>query len=311
MSGRDNDVRDQIEKRHKLELRACDEILDAYRARVSPWSGRPIHVDPSDERVAAEEIIALELSRSSKSYEASIALARLGFGEQAAMINRAMFEGMAVAHWVHANESEAVDRFVRAAKLHDHLHVERFRNAGWIDEDEAATLEPMDPAELQALKSDFGNYGEWMWTGHKNLRELLGQIEDQWETEQARKHLWTFYNIAHHDNTQLLHSTVSGTARALVRRERDGLRMWNGPSSSSIDKALFGAYWIFINMFSLAADRFDLGEREALDTMMKRQQYDFLEFTAADTADVGRNDPCPCGSGKKFKKCHEEQAKMS
>ncbi|KAA0020365.1 hypothetical protein F0A16_00710 [Salinicola corii] len=20
--------------------------------------------------------------------------------------------------------------------------------------------------------------------------------------------------------------------------------------------------------------------------------------------DVGRNDPCPCGSGKKFKKCH-------
>jgi len=21
-------------------------------------------------------------------------------------------------------------------------------------------------------------------------------------------------------------------------------------------------------------------------------------------ADVGRNDPCPCGSGKKFKKCH-------
>ena len=23
-----------------------------------------------------------------------------------------------------------------------------------------------------------------------------------------------------------------------------------------------------------------------------------------DSAKVGRNDPCPCGSGKKFKKCH-------
>jgi preprotein translocase subunit SecA len=23
-----------------------------------------------------------------------------------------------------------------------------------------------------------------------------------------------------------------------------------------------------------------------------------------DWASVGRNDPCPCGSGKKFKKCH-------
>jgi preprotein translocase subunit SecA len=25
-------------------------------------------------------------------------------------------------------------------------------------------------------------------------------------------------------------------------------------------------------------------------------------------ASVGRNDPCPCGSGKKFKKCHGEGA---
>jgi preprotein translocase subunit SecA len=24
----------------------------------------------------------------------------------------------------------------------------------------------------------------------------------------------------------------------------------------------------------------------------------------ADWTNVGRNDPCPCGSGKKFKKCH-------
>ena len=23
---------------------------------------------------------------------------------------------------------------------------------------------------------------------------------------------------------------------------------------------------------------------------------------------VGRNDPCPCGSGKKYKHCHEQQA---
>jgi preprotein translocase subunit SecA len=25
-------------------------------------------------------------------------------------------------------------------------------------------------------------------------------------------------------------------------------------------------------------------------------------------AKVGRNDPCPCGSGKKFKKCHGAEA---
>jgi uncharacterized protein YecA (UPF0149 family) len=26
--------------------------------------------------------------------------------------------------------------------------------------------------------------------------------------------------------------------------------------------------------------------------------------TARPESKVGRNDPCPCGSGKKFKKCH-------
>jgi uncharacterized protein YecA (UPF0149 family) len=26
--------------------------------------------------------------------------------------------------------------------------------------------------------------------------------------------------------------------------------------------------------------------------------------TVTNTGKVGRNDPCPCGSGKKYKKCH-------
>jgi len=29
---------------------------------------------------------------------------------------------------------------------------------------------------------------------------------------------------------------------------------------------------------------------------------------AKEMARVGRNDPCPCGSGKKFKQCHETKA---
>src|SRR5438552_18993899 len=29
--------------------------------------------------------------------------------------------------------------------------------------------------------------------------------------------------------------------------------------------------------------------------------------TGVKHADIGRNDPCHCGSGKKYKKCHEEK----
>jgi uncharacterized protein YecA (UPF0149 family) len=37
---------------------------------------------------------------------------------------------------------------------------------------------------------------------------------------------------------------------------------------------------------------------------MEALQIDNKKYTVENvTADVGRNDPCPCGSGKKYKKC--------
>ncbi len=223
------------------------------------------------------------------------------------MINRSLFEGMAVAHWVHSHESEAMDRFNRAARLHDHLYIERVRNSGWLDEEEAASIKPRDDDDLEALKDDFGKYGEFMWTGHGNLRDLISEIEDQWESELAQKELWTYFKIAHHDNNQLLHSTVSGMARSLVHRDREGIRVWNGPATTSVDKALFGAYFAFLNLLTLGFDRFELKGREELDEMLKEHQFVFVRLTEADTVGIQRNDPCPCGSGKKFKKCHEDR----
>ena len=51
-----------------------------------------------------------------------------------------------------------------------------------------------------------------------------------------------------------------------------------------------------------------------LDRKQQRQQQDLQYQTGAAQAEppkpvraaakVGRNDPCPCGSGKKYKKCH-------
>ena len=34
------------------------------------------------------------------------------------------------------------------------------------------------------------------------------------------------------------------------------------------------------------------------------------EFNPEDFENIGRNDPCPCGSGKKFKKCHERELRL-
>lgn len=53
--------------------------------------------------------------------------------------------------------------------------------------------------------------------------------------------------------------------------------------------------WLFLNIFKLPP----AGEER------KSAQVNTAKFIpASDSQKVGRNDPCPCGSGKKFKRCH-------
>jgi uncharacterized protein len=40
-----------------------------------------------------------------------------------------------------------------------------------------------------------------------------------------------------------------------------------------------------------------------LQDLTREQRYK-VDTVKRETPKVGRNDPCPCGSGKKFKQCH-------
>jgi hypothetical protein len=47
----------------------------------------------------------------------------------------------------------------------------------------------------------------------------------------------------------------------------------------------------------------DYHVQETLERLKRHRDPVKPQATVRKTADVGRNDPCPCGSGKKFKKC--------
>jgi hypothetical protein len=47
---------------------------------------------------------------------------------------------------------------------------------------------------------------------------------------------------------------------------------------------------------------------EAFDAALAGRRPGLQQGTVVAAAKVGRNEPCPCGSGKKFKKCHGELA---
>ena len=47
---------------------------------------------------------------------------------------------------------------------------------------------------------------------------------------------------------------------------------------------------------------------EAFDAALSGRRPGERQGTFVADAKVGRNEPCPCGSGKKYKKCHGEAA---
>jgi len=44
--------------------------------------------------------------------------------------------------------------------------------------------------------------------------------------------------------------------------------------------------------------------REGRDNFISGEKKEKNEPVISKESQVGRNDPCPCGSGKKYKKCH-------
>lgn len=254
------------------------------------------------------QIVSLELARSTKTFRGVTELCRSGYGEQAAMLNRSLFEGMAVAHWVHCNPAKAAERFVDGRRFDAHLAVQTAEQMGWeneIDEELRAGAR-LEGENLCDMEKRFGRHGERLWTGHRNLFDLVMSDEHQWD-ESRRKLLWEFLKIVHRDNNQLLHSTVEGLRRTLNRADAHGGQVWIGPSTVHVPLALWTAHWIYAQTLTLASERFEFPGDEELRQMIMRHQYNFVDLTPDQVKGAGRNGPCPCESGRKYKLCHQDQ----
>jgi hypothetical protein len=287
------------------ELGACADLESFAVSSLDPWSGRAIQKSAIDDPPGADEIIALLFSRATKTYKAILVLARKGYGDQAAMLNRSLFEGMAVAHWVTANREVAAERFVRGWRFDRYLVARVIDETGWLEEGASAPRADISEAELKGMERDFGRYGQNLWTGHRSLRDLVGEIESQWGDKSQRQLLRNFLRVVNRDNNQLLHSTVSGLTEAASGMANHGLYLAVGPSKARIERALFAAYWTYAQTLGVLIDHFSVPVRPEFEEMLAQQEIEFRRLTAAEVRGVGRNDECPCESGRKFKHCHQ------
>ena len=91
-----------IAKLHAAELAACAALRDFLLEVVRPWGGRSLNPERTE-----DALLAALLSRSSNTFWAAIELCQIGFGEQALMLNRSLFEDMVDAHWVTVDPTTA------------------------------------------------------------------------------------------------------------------------------------------------------------------------------------------------------------
>jgi hypothetical protein len=302
------EIQARVEEEFDLELKAVRELDSLSDSLLDLWSER------GGMRCEGDRILSLAIARGTTTFKAAIHLIEGGFGREALMLNRSMFEGMAVAHWIAANPDEAAERFAKANEFEIHLMREKVRDIH-PDIDSVRGPGELDATQQAEAEKLFGRGNQLLWTGHRNLWDLVKKVESQWE-EPGRSALIAYLKFEHERNTKLMHASASAIFDlildpAATRGGRPGISVRIGPGSDSLEGALLGVFFNHTNLLSLLVDHFELGEEAGLDVkrLTIEKQFAFAVIDALEVRDTGRNDPCPCGSGSKFKTCHWDRVR--
>jgi hypothetical protein len=165
-------AREAIAQRFAVLLAACDGLRDYAISMKSPWRGRPL-----DDEARHELMLAVIFSRSFNTYWSAVELAQMGFGPQAAMLNRSLFEDMIDAHWITVEPELAVERIEQHHQHGRMLLADAVVAQGAMSD---AEVPRFDADERAALNKIFGDYGERSWTGLGIYARVMA-VELLWE----------------------------------------------------------------------------------------------------------------------------------
>jgi Family of unknown function (DUF5677)/SEC-C motif len=286
------------------KLGAAEALVDFALEVAEPWRGRAMGHETDEAIIGRDRIVAGLLVRASNTNWAAIELCRIGFAEKALVLERTLFEDMADIYWTaQSDAAEVAERF----KAHeDHQQLLLYESmAKHPDVFDVSALPTQDATRRAELDAQFGTYGDKPWTGlsiHKRIEEVQGQ----WTEGPDREWLQFFRGLVHRLNNAATHVTSHSLLSVRSREDEDGMSFHIGPSARVLEGALWNSIWIYGHILRLALSYFDFPQedRDKADRLRVQGWALFKTLAPEDLRDVGRNDPCPCGSGRKFKRCH-------
>jgi preprotein translocase subunit SecA len=118
--------------------------------------------------------------------------------------------------------------------------------------------------------------------------------------------VWAYYDVAHRMNNLKVHTTTLALGQTIKQSPDRVMRFTVSPTMDERElmRPLAAAWWTYMQTVSLVLQETAPEQLEAFNKMISLQHFDFLPLDVQRKHRVGRNDPCPCGSGQKYKKCH-------
>jgi hypothetical protein len=212
-------------------------------------------------------LVAATFARSLKTFRALLVLAADGWGEQAAMLDRSLFEDMVVGYWADLKREEAVELLLEHQALTADVHRDVLLKYGFTEE--AADMAPLEPERRAELEKKFGRYGERTWYG-THLYAMLDEIEHHWPAGKERQRLRRMYALGYRFNTLMLHHSphaLNETAR-YSRPEEDTFVLQVGRDIANVPGALLGGFYAVSHLALLGANA---EHRQALVDLIERE----------------------------------------
>ena len=136
------------------ELQACLGLLEFAKLRFAAHAFLPAE--------GVNQVSVVEAVRATNAFGAILCLAAGGFGSQAEMLSRVVYESALVLSWASRHAEEAAERYELNRRLLERLHIEARNAAGIYAHTELPDLSDSDRDKATQL---FGRYGEKSWTG--------------------------------------------------------------------------------------------------------------------------------------------------
>jgi hypothetical protein len=245
--------------------------------------------------------LAGHLARASKSAMGIINACEYGYGEIGQGALRGLGETMVSAYYMSLDPEARAERFESYAKL-EAIHAYRFlERMGW--EREAQTPEHFrDEKWIAEVEAQFPRRVDGSF--QEPMNRVVAAVAPCWRNEAAgEEEFRRVAEILHFFGDRHSHIGTTDTVN-LLRVENGQLVMHLGPGKKWVPQTLVVTAWVYGQMFDLWAEHFELPDmdswRRRWRLLVRRCQILSPEAVQG----VGRNDPCPCGSGFKYKRCH-------